>query len=82
MSWLVFYVVVIVALVLLCVAAVTFYYALFLDGAVREQRRRVAELERENAELGRALEGARESLRRQEEAAWPEVIDEDDYRVG
>lgn len=82
MSWLVFYVVLIVALVMLCVAAVTFYYALFLDGVVREQRRRVAELERENAELERALEGAWDAPRRREEAAWPEVIDEDDYRVG
>ncbi|HYP53333.1 MAG TPA: hypothetical protein VEQ42_07320 [Pyrinomonadaceae bacterium] len=77
----VFYAVVIVALVLLCAGALTFYYALFLDGVVRQHKRRLWELERENAELERALEGARATLRRREEEAWPEVVDEDDYRV-
>ena len=82
-----FYAVLIVALVLLCVAAVAFYYALFLDGVVRRHKRRLAELERENSELGRALERAEARLREQDEAeeeageAWPEVFGEDDFRV-
>ena len=79
-----FYAVLIVALVLLCVAAVAFYYALFLDGVVRQHKRRLAELERENAELERALERAEARLREREEEdeeAWPEVFGEDDFRV-
>ncbi|HEV2765062.1 MAG TPA: hypothetical protein VGV38_18920, partial [Pyrinomonadaceae bacterium] len=77
-----FYAVLIVALVLLCVAAVSFYYALFLDGVARHQRRRIAELERENAELGRALESADSRPGSEEdEELWPEVFGEDDYRV-
>jgi len=79
-----FYAVLIVALVLLCVAAVAFYYALFLEGVVRQHKLRMVELERENARLVRALESAEARLSErgeEDEETWPEVFGEDDYRV-
>jgi hypothetical protein len=75
------YLVLICALTLLCVAAVEFGYVLFLEGVVRQQKRRIAELERElSCEFGEGEEFVREDSEAAGEA-WPEVVDEDDYRV-
>jgi hypothetical protein len=85
MSSAIFYAVFIVALTLACVAAVGFAYVMFLDGVIRQHKRRIAELERENTELARRLDETEESLRQQAESGgdwWPEVFDEDDSRVG
>ncbi|HVF49043.1 MAG TPA: hypothetical protein VNA19_03080 [Pyrinomonadaceae bacterium] len=78
-----FYAVLICALALLCVAAVEFCYMMFLESVVRQHKRRVSELERENAALRLELEET-ESLLQTDETdgeLWPEVLDRDDYRV-
>lgn len=68
---------IVLALTLAAAGGVLFFYAWFLEGAGRAQRRRIAELERANAAL-------REELRRASARPagppapepWPEVIDE------
>ena len=72
-----FYAAIVLALTLAAVGGVLYFYVMFLEGAGRQLRRRVAELEQVNAAL-------REELRRAKSAAgggderelWPEVIDE------
>ncbi|HEX8476626.1 MAG TPA: hypothetical protein VF666_21695 [Pyrinomonadaceae bacterium] len=84
MSSAIFYVVFIVALTLACAAAVGFAYVMFLDGVIRQHKRRIAELEQENTQLARRLEDATEALSQHTETDaewWPEVVDEDDSRV-
>lgn len=68
------------ALVLACVAGVQYFYLLFLETRARQQRRRIAELERINLELAGRLEEAEARLARAAERdgeSWPEVIDGD-----
>ena len=84
-----FYVTLILAMTLACVAGVLYFYMMFLEARNRQAARRVAEMERENASL-------REALRRAETAAgrcggtgdegevWPDVIGDeegDDYSL-
>lgn len=78
-----FYAILICALALLCVAAVEFCYMMFLEGVVRQHKRRVLELERENAALRLELEEPGGLLQTDETDGeiWPEVLDRDDYRV-
>jgi hypothetical protein len=75
-----FYIALILALTLAAAAGVLYFYVMFLEARGRQQKRRIAELERANAELlaelrdalstdGRGPEGSRE--------LWPDVIDED-----
>ena len=78
-----FYVTLILAMGLACVAGVLYFYMMFLEARNRQGARRVAELERENAAL-------REALRRAEVAAgqgggaegdgevWPDVIGDEE----
>ena len=74
-----FYVALIVALALLAVAGVLYYYVMFLEGRARLMRRRISELERANAllleELARA-EGPSEP--EDDPESWPEVLDAGD----
>ena len=75
------YVALILAVVLACIAGMQFFYLMFLEARSRQERRRIAELERENAELLRELEGVETQLaeqRRTDGEAWPELIDEGD----
>jgi hypothetical protein len=80
-----FYVVLICALALLCVAALEFCYMMFMENVIRQHKRRIAELERENAALLYELEqtGSLPQSPPSETGAetWPEVLDQDDYRV-
>ncbi len=79
---------IIIALTLACVAAVEFYYLLFLQAAGRQHKRRIAELEREAGKLSSALDATetrlRHELARRNREDWPEVVgeDDDDYSVG
>lgn len=73
----VFYVAIVLALTLAGAGVVLCFYVAMLEGAGRRLKRRVAELEGENAAL-------REELRRAGDAGggerefWPEVLDEAD----
>ena len=74
-----FYAALILALTLAAVAGVLYFYIMFLEARGRQQRRRIAELERANAELLEELRGARGQGEEEEggRESWPEVIDED-----
>lgn len=75
------YVALILAVVLACIAGTQFFYLMFLEARSRQERRRIAELERENAELLRELEGVETQLAEQRGTdgdAWPELLDEGD----
>ena len=75
-----FYIALILALTLAAVAGVLYFYAMLLEARSRQQRRRVAELERANAELLEELRDARALLGLEVESGrelWPEIIDED-----
>ena len=75
------YVAIILAVVLACVAGTQFFYLMFLEARSRQERRRIAELERENAELLRELEGVETQLAEQRGTdgdAWPGLLDEGD----
>ncbi len=79
-----FYVIFIVGLLMVCVAGLEFCYLMFLESVIRQHKRRIGELERENAELARRLD-AMETLLDDEETetqdeAWPELMDEDNRR--
>lgn len=79
-----FYAFFIVALTLACVAAVGFAYLMFLDATLRQHKRRIAELERQNAALARRLQEAEEMSGQPAEMdgeVWPEVVDGNDYPV-
>jgi type II secretory pathway component PulJ len=75
------YVAFIFALALACAAGMEFVYLRFLDVMNRQQKRRISELERRNAELERELRRLRAAIDEQEEEeddeAWPEMIDDD-----
>ncbi len=75
------YVVLIIAIVLACVACTQYFYLMFLEARSRQERRRIADLERENTELSRELENVEALLteqRRLDSDAWPELLDEGD----
>jgi Tfp pilus assembly protein PilN len=74
-----FYVALVLALALACVAGVQYFYLLFLEGRIRQQSRRISELEREVDALTAELRDGQESLSQEEESegeSWPELIDE------
>lgn len=74
-----FYAALVVALVLLAVAGVLYYYVMFLEGRARLMRRRIAELERANALLLEELRGAADTPEPEDDAeSWPEVLDAED----
>lgn len=79
-----FYVVLIIALTLACASAVGCAYLMFLEGVLRQHKRRIMELERENAALAERAQSIQDALSMQtgtDGEWWPEVVDEDDYRV-
>ncbi len=74
------YVAFIFALALACVAGMEFVYLRFMEAINRQHKRRIAELERQNAELEkelRNLEAALEPQSERDEEAWPELLDDD-----
>lgn len=71
-----FYIALILALTLTAVAGVLYFYIMFLEARGRQQKRRIAELERANAGLLEELRAARDAGEDSREL-WPEVIDED-----
>ncbi len=80
-----FYLALIFALALACVVGVLYFYMLFLEGRIRQQQRRIKELERTCAELTEVLsstEALLEEERERHQEKWPELIDENnDYSV-
>lgn len=75
-----FYIALILALTLAAVAGVLYFYVMFLEARSRQQKRRIAELERSNVELLAELREARDADGREPEGSretWPEVIDEE-----
>ena len=77
------YLIFIIALTLVCVAAVGFSYLMFLEGVIRQHKRRIVELERECEALSRRLSETELQLSQvateEEDEFWPELVDEDDY---
>jgi hypothetical protein len=74
------YVAFIFALALACVAGMEFVYLRFMEAINRQHKRRIAELERQNAELEkelRSIEAALEPQSETDEEAWPELLDDD-----
>ena len=74
------YVAFIFALALACVAGMEFVYLRFMEAINRQHKRRISELERQNAELERELrniEAALEPQSETDEEAWPELLDDD-----
>jgi hypothetical protein len=74
-----FYVAVVLALTLAPVAAVLYFYVMFLEARGRQQKKRVAELERANADLLAELRQMKSVLDGELEhnrQLWPEVLDE------
>jgi hypothetical protein len=74
------YVAFIFALALACVAGMEFVYLRFMEAINRQHKRRIQELERQNAELEkelRSIEAALEPQTETDEEAWPEMLDDD-----
>jgi type II secretory pathway component PulJ len=74
-----FYAALVLALTLAAIAAVLYFYAMFLEARTRQQKTHIARLERSNSELLRELREARAQLERELEhsrAFWPELLDE------
>ena len=78
-----FYVTLILAMTLACVAGVLYFYMMFLETRNRQTERRAAGLERENAALREALRraeaagaGVADGVEEEEDdaEAWPDVI--------
>ena len=69
-------VVLIIALSVTCFAGVQLCYLLFLQAANRQQRRRIAELERELVVLRHALHEPTASITGEAEEVWSELIDD------
>lgn len=81
------YLAIVLALALACVAAMQFFYMAFLQAMMRQDKRRIEELEtelrkarRELEATGRELELAEEQLaealeQSDNDDAWPEIID-------
>lgn len=72
------------ALALACIAGMEFVSLMTLETRNRQLKRRIDELERENARISeslRSVEAIIESQRNEEEEeAWPELIDDDSVR--
>lgn len=78
-----FYLAIVIALGMTAAAGVLYFYLMFLEARGRQQRRRIAELERINLRLLGELREARELLERRDEELeggefWPETLDEGD----
>jgi hypothetical protein len=74
-----FYAALVLALTLAAIAAVLYFYAMFLEARTRQQKRYIAGLERSNAELQAELLSTRALLERELEhsrALWPELLDD------
>ena len=74
-----FYAALVLALALAAVAAVLFFYSMFLEARARQMKKHIAELERANAELLKELRQTKSLLERElkhSRALWPEVLDE------
>ncbi len=73
-----------IALALACVAGLQIFYMMFLETRSRQQARRIAELERDNAQLATALKHTQAALEEvvpidaeeAEEESWPELLDD------
>lgn len=80
-----FYLAFILALALAGVAGLLYFYLLFLEGRVRQQRRRIADLEKTCAALleqRRNVEAPSVNETKRGEENWPELIDENnDYSM-
>ncbi|HEY0385682.1 MAG TPA: hypothetical protein VGC64_06700 [Pyrinomonadaceae bacterium] len=67
------------ALALACVAGMEYVYLKFFEAQNRQLKRRVKELERENAGLSGQLQRAEDLLEEysgEDEEIWPELIDD------
>jgi predicted nucleotidyltransferase len=78
------YIAFIFALALACIAGMEFVSLMALETKNRQLKRRVSELERENARISESLRSAEAQIEQQkveaEEEAWPELIDDDSVR--
>jgi uncharacterized membrane protein YccC len=72
------------ALALACVAGMEFVSLMALETRNRQLKRRVEELERENARISESLRSAEAVLEQgqpdEDEETWPELIDDDSVR--
>ena len=72
------------ALALACLAGMEFITLMALETKNRQLKRRVEVLEREKAALSESLRGAEATIEqqrgREDEEAWPEMIDDDSVR--
>jgi predicted nucleotidyltransferase len=72
------------ALALACIAGMEFISLMALETKNRQLKRRVDELERENARISESLRSAQALIEQQQleedEEAWPELIDDDSVR--
>ena len=72
------------ALALACIAGMEFVSLMTLETRNRQLKRRVDELERENARLSESLRNVEAMIEQQrgaeEEETWPELIDDDSVR--
>lgn len=67
------------ALALACLAGMEFVYLKFYEAQNRQLKRRIKELERENASLSNELQRAEDLMGEYEdesEESWPELIDD------
>jgi type II secretory pathway component PulJ len=75
-----FYAALILALTLAAVAAVLYFYVMFLEARSRQQTKHIAELERANAELKKELRQTKPTLEREppsdSQDLWPDTLDE------
>ena len=74
-----FYAALVLALTLAAIAAVLFYYAMFLEARGRQMKKHMADLERVNLALAAELQQTKARLEREVEQSrglWPEVLDE------
>lgn len=74
-----FYAALVLALALAAIAAVLYFYVMFLEGRARQMKRHINELERSHGELRRELEQTRALLDRELEHSrtfWPEILDD------
>jgi predicted nucleotidyltransferase len=72
------------ALALACIAGMEFISLMALETKNRQLKRRVSELERENAKISESLKEAnaliKQAVDEEVEEAWPELIDDDSVR--
>jgi uncharacterized membrane protein YccC len=72
------------ALALACIAGMEFVSLMTLETRNRQLKRRVVELERENARIAESLRSVEAMIEHQqgeeEEETWPELIDDDSVR--